>query len=245
MRIREDLFYSAMVAEAPHYELTSFSLPCNGALGNESFNVPGLDLPYQLYGDLSTIFRGIRYLTFALFTAKGQSHTAMDLLTCSKVRTAVEYHLLSFKQHKEGPETTDLDCHVEIYRLAALIYVQRGLHVFLPAYGIMRSLKVQIMHSFEETERNSGNVVETPRPSLLLWALFMGGILSLDEEDEKWFAHRIARHVRAAGIRHWAQMEGWLREVCWLDKLYTPTCRSLWQRVEDAVAENRPAELYL
>ena len=109
----------------------------------------------------------------------------------------------------------------------------------------MRSLKRQIVCGFEEKEGKCVNVVETSRPSLLLWALFIGGILSLDEEDENWFAQRIARHVSAAGITNWAQMQGWLHEICWLDRLYTPTCRSLWKRVEDAVAEHWPAELYL
>ena len=233
-----------MAAEAPHYALTSFSLPGSSTLGYNSF-IPGFDLPYELYGGLSTIFRDIRQLTFAVNTQR-QFSTAKDLMKLCGIRTAIEYQLLSLKHQRLGLETTDLDHHLEICRLAALAYVQRALHVFLPAYAVIRSLKLQLISSFEEKERKRVNMVETSGPSILLWALFMGGILlSLDEEDEHWFAQRIAQHVRAAGITTWAQMESWLRKVCWLDNLYTPTCKSLWQRVEDAVAECRHAEAYL
>lgn len=116
-----------MLAEAPRYELTSLSLPCSGALGYNNLIVPGFDLPFQLDGGLSIAFRDIRYLTFAL-TVQGQSYTAMDHMTFYGIRTVVEYQLLSLKQQKQGLETTDLDCHLEIYCLAALIYVQLALH---------------------------------------------------------------------------------------------------------------------
>ena len=235
------MIYSTMLAETPRYELVSLSLPRSRGLEYNNLTVSGFDLPYQVYGELSIAFRDIRYLTFAV-TAQGQSYTAMDLMTFNGIRTAVEYHLLSLKQQTHGTETTELGCQLEICRLAALIYVQLALHLFLPAYAVMRSLKRQIISSLKEREKYSINERKASRPSLLLWALFMGGILSLDEREEKWFAQRIAQHIRTTDIKTWAQMQRWLREVCWLDRLYTSTCKSLWQRVEGAIAERRPSE---
>ena len=233
-----------MMAEAPHYELISFSLSHSGALGYKNLTIPGFDLPYQLYGELSIAFRDLRYLAFAV-SFQGRSSTAMDFQTFSGIRAAVEYRLLSLKQQKQGPKTTDMDCHLEICRLAALICVNLALHAFLPANALMRSLKRHMVSSFEEKEEENAHPAEVSRPSLLLWALFMGGILSLDEREENWFAQRITQHIRATSITTWAQMENWLQEVCWLDRLYTPTCRSLWQKVEDAVAEHRSADVDL
>ena len=230
-----------MLAEKPRYEVASFSLPRSGALEYNNLIFSGFDLPYQVYGGLSIAFRDIRYLTFAV-TAQGQSYTAMDLTTFNRIRTAVEYHLLSLKQQTRGTETTELDCQLEICRLAALIYVQLALHLFLPAYAVMRSLKRQIISSLKEKEKHRIGEGMASRPSLLLWALFMGGILSLDEREEKWFAQRITQQIRTTGITTWAQMQSWLREVCWLDRLHTSTCKSLWQRVEDAIAERQRTE---
>ena len=232
-----------MAAEAPHYELTSLSPSCSGSLGYNNFMVPGFHLPFQLYGGLSIAFRNLQYLTFAL-TVQGQSYTAMDLITFNEFRTAVEYHLLSLKQKKQGLETTNLDYHLEVYRLAALIYSQYVLHGLLPTCALLRSLKRQIISSLKEKDEKGVHEVEASRPRVLLWALFMGGILSLDEGEEDWFAQRITQHIRGTGITTWAQMLGWLREVCWSDRLYTSTCRSLWQRVEDAIAERQPAQAY-
>ena len=40
-----------------------------------------------------------------------------------------------------------------------------------------------------------------------------------------------------SGLVTWTEMEERLGQICWLDKLNTPTCRSLWRKVEGILAE--------
>ena len=40
-----------------------------------------------------------------------------------------------------------------------------------------------------------------------------------------------------SGVETWTEMEERLGQICWLDELNTPTCRSLWRKVEGIQAE--------
>lgn len=233
---RQDSLYAAMMAEPPHYKLPLDFLQCGSTQGYHTSIAPNFDIPHQLYGQLAAVFHDIRYLTF-VYTCPSESYTKVDFLLFSKLRAATENRLLCLKSQKRASEMTNLDHHLEICRLAALIYIQRALLGFLPPYAVTCSMKLQLMRAFTAKEEKPVLEEESLQPNILIWALFMGGILSTNQEEEYWFAQRIAQGMRATCIPTWAHMVGRLEQVCWMDRLYTPVCKKLWTRIGNIMEE--------
>ena len=80
-------------------------------------------------------------------------------------------------------------------------------------------------------------------PVSISWALFVVGSLSRDQKEQEWFAQRLAKGIRASSVETWSEMEGHLRQICWLDKLNSSTCRDLWGRIMAINAELRPPQV--
>ena len=236
-----------MVAESPYYDLTWYSNPYGEDIPHPTSTVADIGLPHRLCGDLSVVFRDMRYLSYAI-TFRGQldgtlqSYTPLDLVDFSTTRNALEYRLLSFELLTSTSEITVADYQIEICRLAALVYVKRALPLSLTSNALVHDLKGQIMECLRGMEA-SCSIAAEPQPFVLTWALFMAGILAMDEEDGDWIAPRIARGARAAGITTWVEMESRLDKICWMDKLNTPACKSLWMRVESLDREYWAAQI--
>lgn len=227
-----------MMASTPHFEQTPCCLLIRGSLPCSNPSFPDFGLSTDICGEIAASFENMRSLS-QMMTKCSQPQTTLDIMSFSGMRTEVFIRLLSFANQKPASEMTIIDYHVEICRLAALAYIIVAIHMYLPICAIVRSLKTQLMNLIEQGEANGTiGVGGRPQPGSVTWALFVGGILSLNQEEEEWFAQRLARGIRASGVETWAEMEERLRQTCWLDKLNTPTCRSLWSRVERIHAEH-------
>ncbi|KAK3178874.1 hypothetical protein OEA41_001011 [Lepraria neglecta] len=108
---------------------------------------------------------------------------------------------------KPEAEMTSLDYHLETLRLGALIYVECALHPSIPSryrYSntTVLALKHQILSLLKRGELTCIiGVRPRPQPGSITWAIFMGGVLAADEDEEAWWAQRTARGGRTAGIR--------------------------------------------
>lgn len=217
-----------MMVESPHYDVDSSSF---SSCGPNASVVPEFDLPHQLYRKLAAIFRDMQYVT-KVSTVPCRTFTEMDYMRFCKMRAQLQHRLLYLRLDKAASEMNDLDFHLDICRIAALIYIPRALGGFMPPVTVLQSLKLQLMTAFKEKEKNQIGDTEGRQPGMLVWALFMGGILLLDQGEEEWFAQRIAQRIQNTGIASWAQMESYLKKVCWRDWLHTPSCKKLWSRIE-------------
>lgn len=227
-----------MMASNLHFEQTPCCLLLRGSLPSSNPIFPEIGLSTDLCGEISASFENMRYLS-EMMTKCSQPQTTLDIMCFSKMRTEVFLRLLSFANQKPASEMTILDYHVELCRLAAMIYIKVALYMYFPLCALVRSLKTQLMDLIEQGESNGTiGTGSRPQPGSVTWALFVGGVLSLNKEEEEWFAQRLARGIRASGVETWADMEQRLRQTCWLDKLNTPTCRSLWSRVATIHAEH-------
>lgn len=227
-----------MMASTPHFEQTPCCLLLRGTLPASNPIFPDAGPSTDTCADIATSFENMRYLS-EMMTKCNQYQTTLDIMAFSKMRTEVVLRLLSFANQKPASEMTTIDYQVEICRLAALVYILVAVHMYLPLCAIVRSLKTQLMNLIEQGEANGTiGVGGRPQPGSVTWAMFIGGVLSLDQEEEEWFAQRLARGMRASGVETWAEMENRLRQTCWLDKLNTPTCRSLWGRIARIHAEH-------
>ena len=226
-----------MMASTPHFEPITCCLLLRGDQPSISPNLPDFGLSTDVCDEIAVSLENMRYLS-QMKTRYSLPQTTLDIMCFSKMRTEVVLRLLSFANQKPASEMTILDYNVEICRLAALVYIIIAIHMYHPLCTSVRSLKTQIMNLIEQGEANGTiGIGGRPQPESVTWALFVGGILSLDQEEEEWFSQRLARGIRASGVETWAEMEERLGQICWLDKLNTSTCQRLWSRVERIHAE--------
>ena len=231
------------MASAPKYEQTSCCLLILGSLSYSNLIFPDLGLSTELCGEIATSFQDMRCLSQTV-TNWDKRRTTLDIMSFSEMRTNIAHRLLSIANQKLASEMTNLDYHIEICRLAALIYIKIALHTYSPLCATIRSLKAQLINLIKKGEANCTiGVGARPQPYSIVWALFVGGILSLNEEEEEWFAQRLAKGIRASGVETWAEMEERLRQICWIEMLNTSTCRRLWWRVESMHAKYWAAQV--
>ena len=185
----------------------------------------------------------MRYLTQVLDNWNG-SQTTLEIMSFTKTRTYISQRLLSLANNKQALEMTNLDYTVEICRLAALIYIKVALDTDTALCATVQSLNSQLMQLIRQGEANGTvGVGARKQPVSVGWALFVGGSLTINKEEHEWFAQRLAKGIRASGVETWPELERRLRQICWLDKLNTSTCRSLWGRIIVIHAEYRSAQV--
>ena len=211
----QDLLFSAILAQPPSYKPVAC---CNKLRENMPLRPQPPDPPVypELASDplileqLQSLLADLRFLTDTInkHDYGGNQYSSklstLDLMTFSKNRTAVEHRILNMARsastQKPRSMMTRDDYTLELCRLAALIYLKCGLHMFLPMCSILDSLKEQIMQLTLDGERYcaigiSGKV----QPGCATWGLFMASLLSSTPQEEEFFASRIAKGTRSVG----------------------------------------------
>ncbi len=233
-----------MMAGAPTYEQTPCCLLIRGSLRYSNPIFPELGLSTDLCGEIATAFQDMRYLS-QILTNWDKSQTTLEIMSFSEMRTNIAHRLLSFANQKSSLEMTNLDYHIELCRLAALIYIKVALHTYSPLCSTILSLKAQLIDLIKQGEADCRiGLSNRPQPGSITWALFVSGILSINkEEEEEWFAQRLAKGIRASGVETWAELQERLKHICWVEMLNTSTCQRLWRRVESIHAEYWAAQV--
>lgn len=196
-----------------------------------------VDRSTGLRNEMLSIFSSMRSLSTSLCPIN-HSVTTTPLLTFSSQRSALEHRLLALQIRKPPAQMQQIDYLLEARRLAASIYLKCVLQNFKPRCPILTNLKGQLMLLLTEGENKLffDNVDDHLQRTPLMWVLFMGGILTLDEKEELWFAKRIVSVSQGEYMtqrsRNWTYMECCLRQMSWVDSLRTKECVSLWNAVE-------------
>ena len=191
----------------------------------------GLGFSTDFCREVATSFQSMRYLTEILNNGT-DIQTTSEITPFSETRIDTVYRLLSVANTKPPLEMSNLDYQIEICRLAALTYIKAALHPSIPLCATICNLRSQLIKLIKQGERNGTVGVGARRsPISISWALFVVGSLTFDRGEKEWFAQRLAKGIRASSVETWSEMERHLRQICWLDKLNTSTCRDLWSRV--------------
>ena len=199
--------------------------------GRPSLSSPEVDSPQQILGGLSYGAHEMRLLTSAV----SDKDSLIDFEAITRLQATIESRLRSLETQRRPSGLTSLDYLLEICRLAAVIYTKQAIKTDYQSRYDTQGLKARIVALVSEIERRQCSVdPDKPEPGSqeLIWALFRTGLLTVEDEEEEWFAERIASRVRAAGIVTWKDMEKGLRRICWMSELKTNKCVSLWRRVE-------------
>ena len=199
-------------------------------------NMPLLDPAMENFSitDMSLIYKQLRYLTAQIPRSDSKSISDMNMLAFSKARCMIERALsvssATLPTRESVGGTIDiLNLAFEAQRISALIYVNVVLRHCLPSERLLVSLKSQLIRIFETIESHQPHFQYRREASL--WCFIMGGMVTISDAEELWFAERIAKIVRNLGLYSWQDLEATLDEVVWVDSLRSGGW-SLWQRVQ-------------
>ena len=167
---------------------------------------------------------------------------AAEIMDFSKTRTSIEHRLLSLLPLRD-PMKISTDCLFEACRLGSLIFINCVLREFSPKIGVLKTLKGQLIGMIQGAEHTCVDLGAKLHLSRLVWVLMMGGILSLNSQEETWFAERIARAMAASGLETWEDVEQLLYRIGWAKALRNSACKSLWRRVEEIKRRGLDARL--
>ena len=185
--------------------------------------------------DIINIFKDIRQLM--ALTSIGSSIMLSELTSLEGLGAGIMHVLLSLKIRKPKQQMQDLDYLNEACRLAALMFVKRTLHGVWPRCPIITRTRCQLKELLLEKEsRPLSEVLPLPHldPEYYTWALFMGGIHSLEDEDKSFFAKRIAVLTQswlATFFGQWPGVMSCIKNIAWHNTLDGPVCEAFGARV--------------
>ena len=107
------------------------------------------------------------------------------------------------------------------------------LHEFDPVFGVLGKLKRKLMAVVDVGEGAYERIGGGESDVVVLWVLFMGGLLAENWVERDWFAERIARVVRRLGLRSWEEVEECLMKALWIRRMGNKACESLWMVVTE------------
>lgn len=204
-------------------------------MGPTASLIPVLDRSSELQEQMGFILQQTCDLTESL-THVGRSTTSNDHLTFSTRCFTVEHRLRTIKIRKPPGQMTMFDYFLETCRLGSFMYLKRVLHNLDHDCAILQDLKEQLKSLLLEGEGKwVGDVYIQLKRGSFLWVVFMGGTLSINEEEETWFAERIVRLTKAwhfQGPKSWTYIEEHIRKILWERSLKMPECLSLWDRIK-------------
>ena len=227
-----------MICSPPYFP----RVPCKAIAGDLPFPHPmatfsnDLGRPDFLCQEMTLIFGDLYHLAS---DSRGSREDVSidDMMAFGEMRANLEHRLLKLKAREPPENMTILDYQLEVCRRGALLFLKCVFHKFTAACPILQKAKEDLMNVIRSGEKHGLKDLDSQlRRAPLTWALFMGGILSHNAEEETWFAMRIAASVKALyPLRDsfcWEGMEQYLREIAWDESLQTPECMSLWDQVQ-------------
>lgn len=223
-----------MLSAPPHFPRLPICLVIPGETSSCSPICPELGTSTELCAEMINNFNDLRQLT-GLLTSFDHSISLIELISFDSVRSSIEHRLLSLEIRKPKQQMQDLDYLLEACRLAALIFLNRVFHGFLPRCSITKQLKCQLKELLLEKE---SQIVHEICPQMqrgyYTWALCMGGIHSLGDEDITFFAKRIAISTQVwqmQGFSGWSEILRRIKRVCWTNALQSTECEELGKQV--------------
>ena len=201
----------------------------------------------DFHDPLAIIYMQLRYLSAQMPLAGSTTgpFSDVDMLAFSEARSSIEHSLLCLSplapnaiKDIDEADIPQEDYIFEAHRLAALIYLNIVLRNCTPNGCALQSLKSQLKHTIRKAERPTACL--GPRRRTALWAVFVGGLTSLNNEEETFFAGWIVKAMSYNDLQSWEEVEKALREVAWADMLTCVVRKSLWPTVQGVRKRERP-----
>lgn len=233
--LRQDLLSSAILSTPPHFPRLPVRFIIQGEIPASSPICPELGTSTELCPEMINDFNDLRQLS-DLVNSFDHSATLAELMSLDSARSRIEHRLLSLEIRKPKERMQEFDYLLEACRIAALIFLNRVFHGHWGRCPITVKLRCQLKELLLEKE---SQIIQEVHPQLqrgyYTWALFMGGIHSLSDEDTLFFAKRIAISTRVwqvKGFGGWPEILSRIKRISWANVLQNPECDHLGKQVE-------------
>ncbi len=235
MVYRQDLISWAILSTTPHFPRLPVCLIIQGETPSCSPICPELGTSTELCAEMINNFNHMRHLT-DLQTNFNHSITFTEQISLDNAIFSLEHRLSSLRIRKPSGKMHNLDYVLEACRIAALVFLHGTFHGRTLRCPIIRQLRYRLKELLLEKE---SQVIEEIHPKTqrgyYTWALYMGGINSLEDEDSQFFAERIATSTRVwqvEGFGGWPEILSRIKRVGWTNALQSPECERFGKRVE-------------
>jgi hypothetical protein len=244
--IRQDLITSTTTNTPPQLTYETDPPPSITEIMDceDEYSVPSIvtelkasDLLDNTYNEIPQILFEIRHLTLVVERfRRSRGATPTEMLAFSKARSSLEYRLLLMQPFDE------VEGHGHNYvfktcRIAAIIYINLVLQEFDPAFRVLSKLKDKLMKVVTIAEYAIEATLCNSEASLLLWAMFMGGLVSESDYERGCFAQTIAKLMILLDIRKWKEVEERLMKALWIRRMRNSALEALWHGVIHCLEE--------
>ena len=178
-------------------------------------------------------------LTAFLEPPRHHTTATQDIICFDDRRASIECRILEIpSEDGESRGTSTTHSIQEPCRLAALIYINMAFRELPPRAAIHTSLTSRLRAALRQTDLTScwGTLSET-----LLWVLFMGGAVALQEPIGPWFLSALTMVCTRLKLQSWHSVREVLLKYLWSDRIWGERCETLWLRVEN---EQRNCSFY-
>ena len=148
--------------------------------------------------------------------------TQNDYAIFISIQQSVQYELLRL------PTICDLSTWQETVRLACLVAVTTTDMLFLPNHSYTQNLSQQLRTSCREALK----ALQPFQRQAMVWALFIGSVLSKGLPQRTWFVLEMARLCQGLGVESCDQLRGMLGRFVFLDWIYDEKLQGIWAEAE-------------
>lgn len=216
----------------PESQISEHCCP-NFSLPTFTLSIPTFAHSTGPYSAIPSIMYSIRHFTLIVESfRRTRGATDAEMLDFSCARNNLEYSLLAIP-------TPDIECFAidsdqficEVVRIVAIMYMNYVLLEFDPIFQVLQKLKRKLIAVIGAGEKGLDENATQNIDVIMLWALFMGGLVSLNADERTWFGSRIAILVEKLGLQTWDAIEHYLMKALWIRRMNNKACWDLWTTV--------------
>ena len=177
--------------------------------------------------NLIDIFHDLQYLT-DLFIELSTNRTFTDRRELNQLAQSLRHRLLSCPSARNT--TTPEDIIRESLRLSTLIYIKTVIPGYPSRDRVYRTLIGKLKSCIDDINLD-GFASNGVMGELVLWLLFVAGIVDLGDARKAWFVLRISKVAEALQLREWGKVRGVLRKFSFIDELHDLPFSTLWNEI--------------
>ena len=177
------------------------------------------------------VFDAVAALTIAIEHYLEGQPVGLSLGALSKMRTAVQYRLLSLPSCTELEKVPLVEPHLyEACRLTALIY---GVAVVYPIPNSYKALQKLVQLLQDSLKAFSVEQLGAASLDMLLWVLVIGAIAAFEKPERPWYIAQLAKRSKEWTSYDWEKVEEKMTLFLWLESACGSGGRIVWTEVTE------------
>ncbi|KAG8533081.1 uncharacterized protein KY384_001864 [Bacidia gigantensis] len=226
--------YSVSMSKVPITAISPLCLLVRGTMAPTEGSILALGLPPDLTAKLYVCCNNMRRLTLQVEKLP-QPRIAFLPGSLQQLKASTKEKLLSLTPlTRTITQMKQLHYVSEALRLSCLTYLELLPYPSEEVCERLEDIKYEFMALLNQQEHTSQRPSEPERepedPVLVVWTIFTVGQLASKDEEESWFARRVAACALPFKIKTWEVMFSELRFICWSELLHTAKTQRIWNK---------------